>query len=100
MILNENGKGSNSSEHNQQIEFPVTYILKVIIDINLSEYQPDIPIRELLHNNKIAHKWIGEKKSEKNNYLSYSIEITLIDRDSMDRLYSGLKTIKSVKLAI
>jgi putative lipoic acid-binding regulatory protein len=100
MILNENGKDKADSRSEQQIVFPVTYVLKVIIDVNSAGDQPDIPIRELLHNQNINFRWVGEKKSGKNNFLSYSIEITLLDKSVMDRLYVGLKTIKSVKLAI
>lgn len=102
MILNGNGRetGTQNGITEPQIHFPVTYIMKVIVDIKLSDGYPDVPVREILENLNIDYKWISEKKSGKNNFLSYSIELTLPNRESMQRLYEGLKTIKSIKLAI
>lgn len=102
MNLNGNGIEDNTSNNHfePKIDFPVTYILKVVVDVNHPGSNPEILVKELLKQQQIAYRWVGEKKSGKNNFQSYSIEITLISRESMQRLYSGLKTIKSVKLAI
>jgi len=49
---------------------------------------------------KIRHNYQSKKVSSKGAYISFTYEITLVSRQQMDELYTGLKKIKAIKFAL
>lgn len=100
MNISHNGNKDVGSSSKQEIIFPIKYVLKIIVDTKIADNKTVNEIADLFDQLNINHDWLHEKPSNKNNFLSYSVEITLIDKNTMDNLYLGLKRIKAIKLAI
>lgn len=85
---------------NQEINFPVSYVLKVVVTQNMRPEQHQGLIEEILERKKIPFRFEDVKPSNKGTYLSFSVFITLIDKNQMDELYLELKTLPWIKMAL
>ncbi len=84
----------------QEIEFPVTYVLKVVVTNNMTEEHHKQLISEILLRKKIPFNFESTKPSTKGTYLSFSIMVTLLDKKQLEELYAELKTLPWIKMAI
>lgn len=100
MIISQNGNKVLGSASQQELDFPLKYVLKIIVDTKIADDKTVKDIEYLFAQLKINNNWLYTKPSNKNNFLSYSVEITLPDKNTMNNLYIGLKKIKAIKLAI
>ncbi|MDA3943907.1 MAG: DUF493 domain-containing protein [Bacteroidetes bacterium] len=93
---------SNGKPHpdSGEIEFPVSYEIKIIVTVERSVIITKDDIESLFHQIKTPYKFIQEKPSKKGNYSSLTYSITLLNQAHMDELYSGLNKIEAIKLAI
>jgi len=83
-----------------EVEFPVSYEIKIIVTMLRSVIVIKDDIENLFHQIKTPYKFLNGKPSKKGNYTSLTYQITLLNKQHMDELYSGLKTIEDIKLAI
>jgi len=90
----------NDSFKGQQIEFPVSYVLKVIVDTNSCGTAPESEIVEILKGLDLRFGKFSSKASNKNNFVSYSIPVTLQFAEQMQLMYEKLKSLPGIKLAI
>lgn len=95
-------KNSNPEQNfkDQEIIFPVSYFLKVVVTQNMSVERHTELIEEILLRKKIPYRFDDLKRSKEGTYLSFSIFITLIDKLQMDELYSDMRTLPWIKLAL
>ncbi len=84
----------------QEIIFPVSYVLKVVVTQNMSPERHGTLIEELLNKKNIPYRFEEVKESAKKTYLSFSISITLTDKNQMNELYNDLKTMPWIKMAL
>lgn len=89
-----------SNGKQEQIEFPVSYEIKIIVKMLRSVIIIKDDIENLFHLVKTPYNFLTEKPSKKGNYTSLTYQITLLNKQHMDELYSGLKLIEDIKLAI
>ncbi len=90
----------NNPLENQEIIFPVTYVLKVVVTQNMSAEHHQSLIEELLSREKVPFRFIDVKHSGKGTYLSFSFQVTLTDRAHMTALYVALRGLPWIKMAI
>lgn len=95
--------GSHNKEmvpNDSKIDFPISYTLKVVMvyDKDIEKHQQDI--EEILLRQKIPFEFQSTKKSSNSNYISFSIRITLLSKVQMDDLYTDLKMLPGIKIAI
>ncbi|MDY0075897.1 MAG: DUF493 domain-containing protein [Bacteroidales bacterium] len=89
-----------SNEEQEQIEFPVSYEIKIIVTLKRSVIIIKDDIENLFHEVKTPYKFLYEKDSKKGTYTSLTYQITLLNKPHMDELYSGLNKIEDIKMAI
>ncbi len=89
-----------SNGKQEQIEFPVSYEIKIIVTLKRSVIIIKDDIENLFHQVKTPYKFLHEKASKKGTYTSLTYQITLLNKAHMDELYGGLRKIEDIKLAI
>ena len=98
---NGNGKFKTVSDfEGKEIDFPVTYHLKTVMEgIEQEESHKDDLVRlfDLL---EIEYVYQSRKISSKGAYISFTYEITLVSKQQMNDLYAGLGKIKAIKFAV
>ncbi len=99
-----NGKGSKKNilgiPKDEEIKFPVSYHLKVVMEDPDDEAKHLETLMEIFQKLDIKFNFHDKKLSSKGNYVSYTYYITLENKSQMDKLYSELKTIKGLKFAM
>jgi putative lipoic acid-binding regulatory protein len=84
----------------EEIVFPVSYVLKVIVTRNITPERHTELIEEILLRKKIPYRFEDTKQSKEGTYLSFSIFITLINKLQMKELYNDLRSLPWIKLAL
>ena len=84
----------------EEIVFPVSYVIKVIVTKNMTPERHSQLIEEILLRKKIPYRFENTKLSKEGTYLSFSIFITLINRLQMKELYGDLRSLPWIKLAL
>jgi len=97
---NGGSKDLNKSIENAEIEFPVTFILKAVMDNLGTDDLNKETIVMVLDNQEIKNKYLNSKKSSKGTYTSYHYEVTLISKLQMETMYEQLKTLPGLKFAL
>lgn len=95
--MDELTKDLNKSE---QISFPVTFELKVIIDTALPEEVNKKNLERILTGLAIPFKPMGLRGSKAGNYSSYTYRVTIIDHPLLKALYEQLRDLPGIKFAI
>ncbi len=96
----ENNSSENQKNGSKKIEFPITYVLKVITNFIKTKEQHQKEIEDIFHRQKVPFDFLIAKKSSKETYISFSIRVTLINKLQMDHLYQELGKLPGVKLAL
>lgn len=92
-----NLKGSNG---NSKLAFPQVLDIKVILDKTASEEQSRAHLKTLLVQLDIPNTNWRTRQSAAGNYISFTIEIILKSDEARKQLYSSLKTLPGIKLAL
>ena len=98
----ENGNGnikSTADIQEQQIDFPVTFKLKAVM-VGTEDDENKQKLTDVFSSNKVDYKFLDKKNSSKGSYASFTYEVTLNNRDQMNKLYEDLKKIKELKFAV
>jgi len=98
--LNGGNHKSDEANNGNKIEFPVTYVLKLVMAHDENNVRQKNQISALLNKENVVHNFKEERPSTKGKYVSYSIMVTLIDELQLKRMYEALKLIPGLKLAI
>jgi putative lipoic acid-binding regulatory protein len=91
---------TNDLNKSEQLSFPVTFELKVIMDATIPDKVNTTNIEGLLNKMNIPKKGLRNRLSEKGRYMSYTYEVTIIDHATLKELYKELKTLPGIKMAI
>lgn len=85
---------------NAKIEFPVSFVLKAVMNTTLSDKVNKDNLEEVLKNLKVKSSFIDSKKSSKGTYISYHYNVKLEDKPQLDKLYADLKMVDGLKFAL
>lgn len=85
---------------NEKIEFPVTYELKLVVTTGIPVVMSKDGAVQIFDDLKIPYTFLKEKLSSNKNYSSLTYRITLIDKLQMEELYTKLKNLPALKMAI
>ncbi len=85
---------------NQELQFPVTYRLKTVLTTTLNEKENKKQLLYVFDELKLRYLYQSKNRSSKGTYVSFTYEITLNDRQTMNRLYELLKRIENLKFAL
>ncbi len=114
-ILNRIEKMSNLQKHrpkdepenntpmrmnDQELSFPVTFRLKVVLTTSLKDTENKEQLINVFNALNIVYLYHGKNRSRKDSYVSFTYEVTLNDRQTMNRLYELLKEIENLKFAL
>lgn len=95
MKIQNNGFGKE-----EKIKFPVRFDLKIIM-ITPADHKENITkLEDILNMLGIAFNNWRNKPSGKGTYTSYTINVYIISQEKLTALYSELKKIPEVKMAI
>jgi len=86
--------------NNEELQFPVTYRLKAVMTAALNDKENKQQLINVFNELNIGYLYQSKSKSSKGAYVSFTYEVTLNDRQTMDRLYALLKEIENLKFAL
>lgn len=96
-----NGNLKNSSElDNKQINFPVTFNLKAVMEGTGSDAENKKKIIAVFTEFGIKNSYQEKKVSSKGTYTSFTFEVTLESKEEMEKLYARLKNVDGLKFAL
>ncbi|MBK9290193.1 MAG: DUF493 domain-containing protein [Bacteroidetes bacterium] len=84
----------------EKIDFPVTYVLKIVLDSHILPLVQKEEMERLFLRVKVPFTFLASKMSSKGNFVSYSVQVTLTDHDQMHLLYNDLRTLPGIKFAL
>lgn len=91
---------TNCSGGNEIIKFPVQFDLKIIMTTP-SNHQDNVDSLEaVLRNLSIDFSNWRHKISDKGAYTSYTVNVLIISQSILTQLYTDLKNVPGVKLAL
>lgn len=86
--------------NNEELAFPVTYQLKAVMTTALNDTDNKQQLINIFNKLDIKYLYQRKNKSSKGAYVSFTYEVTLNDRQTMNRFYALLKEIKNLKFAL
>lgn len=86
--------------NNQELSFPVTFRLKVVLTTSLTDTENKEQLTNIFNALNIGYLYYGKNRSRKGSYVSFTYEVTLNNRQTMTRLYALLKEIENLKFAL
>ena len=87
-------------EQSEQISFPVTFNLKIIMDATIPEEQNIKNIEEVLDDLEIPKKSMGKRLSSSGRYMSFTYEVMIREHPILKALYKNLKSLPGIKFAV
>ena len=84
----------------KKILFPVIYDLKVIMDSLSTEEKHRNDLSKIFLELDIPFKNWRSKLSSKKTYVSFTVKVKINSQSTLDKLYSEIKKLDSVKMAI
>lgn len=102
VTLPENGGAKNGKTlmDKAEIEFPVTFQLKAVLDTTSTDEQNKEKLSHVFTNLKIKNNYVNSKTSSKGTYISYHYQVTLISKLQLETLYDNLKSVPGLKFAL
>lgn len=91
---------NNAFGNNQKIKFPVRFDLKVIMNTPEDHTQNISKLEFVLNTLDIAYQNWRQKPSGKGTYTSYTVNVYIISQEKLTHLYTDLKRIPEIKMAI
>lgn len=87
-------------DKDEKIVFPVTYVLKIVLDTHILPLFQKEEMERLFLRVKVPFTFLTSRPSSKGNYISYSVQITLTDHEQMKLLYADLRSLPGIKFAV
>ncbi len=100
---NESGKKKTQlpqSMEGKEVNFPVRFSLKAVINAVIGDEENKEHLVNVFKSLEMVHSFQGKKISSKGNYVSYTYEVTVMDKAQMDKLYQMLKNVEGLKFAL
>ena len=85
---------------NDQIQFPVSYVLKVFFEVAAAGDRHLSDLDAVLTEMGISHQASSSTASGKGKYVSVATPVTVKDRETYEKLYKRLQGLDGVKCAI
>ena len=101
--MNKNGNSNGNSAvsfDGKEIEFPVSFQLKAVLVGTENDDDNKEKLVEVFKKLNITYSYHDKKVSSKGAYVSFTYNVTVVDRPQMDALYADLKNIKELKFAV
>jgi len=86
--------------NNQELNFPVTFRLKAVLTTSLNDTENEDQLINIFNMLNIRYSYHGKNRSSKDSYVSFTYEVTLNNRQTMNRLYTLLREIENLKFAL
>ena len=93
--MSDNGKATNP-----EINFPVSFTLKAIMDNLIAEENHQKELKSVLVKLGIDYTSFSSKLSSNEKYISISVGVKVNDRQMFDSLYLELKKVPGIKYAL
>ncbi|HMM12310.1 MAG TPA: DUF493 family protein [Bacteroidales bacterium] len=90
----------NLGSLDDKIIFPVTYVLKIVLDTHMLPMIQKEEMERLFLRVKVPFAFLSSRPSSKGNYVSYSVQVTLTDYEQMTQLYGDLRSLPGIKFAV
>lgn len=84
----------------ETIEFPVQYTLKAVFQVTGPGDRHESGLIAVLTELSVPFGNISRRNSGAGRYISYSVPVTVKDRDVYERLYQRIKGLEGVKFAL
>ena len=98
---NFNGNGKNADPFkDKKIEFPVAFELKAVMIKEGNSVGNKKKLEAVFLKQKVDYRFISEKISSKASYISYTYNVTLINKGQMEKMYDNLKKVEGLKFAL
>lgn len=94
------GNSAPVQMNNQELQFPVIYRLKAVMTATRNVRENKQQLVNVFNELSIGYLFLSKNKSSKGTYVSFTYEVTLNDRQTMNRLYTLLKEIENLKFAL
>jgi Uncharacterized conserved protein len=83
-----------------KLQYPINFDIKLIISAEYPVDSTKSKIDEVFEECHVASVFNNVRASSKGNYLSYSFNVLIIDKEQMDITYESLKEIPGLKFAL
>ena len=100
MSVNKEHRNSNNPFNEEEVEFPVSYDLKVFMDGTIPDEENKVEVARRLYELEIPFSHWEKRLSKKGNYVCFTVSITVEDNNTFESLYKKLGGIPGIKLAI
>ncbi len=97
---NGQGKSTKVIPTDKEIEFPVSFNLKAVMEGTTSDMENKSALEGLFFELHIPYTFKDQKLSSKGTYMSFTYQISLQNREEMNQLYQRLQLIKGLKFAL
>ncbi len=84
----------------KEIEFPVSFILKAVMNAGSSDKVNKDNIEKVLNNLKISNSFTDSKQSSKGTYTSYHYKVNIESKQQLETMYESLKNVEGLKFAL
>ncbi len=91
---------SNNIFEGKEIQFPVIYDLKVVLDTKRTEDENKRNIEAALSQTGLSYQEFSTKVSSKGSYVSYSVSLLVPTKDKFEELYNRVHLLPGIKYAL
>ena len=100
-----NGSGKKKTQlpqsmEGKEIEFPVTFPLKALMDATIEEDTNKERLVHIFKSLAISYVYRDKKISTKGKFVSFTYTITVLDKIQFEELYKMLRKLEGLKFAI
>ena len=93
-------KPTNGQGKPQKIKFPIKYTLKAIFDNSIDKKEHTQHLENMFAKLKIEYGRFSDTLSSNGKYISISVPVKVVNRDTFDKLYEELRKIPGIKYAL
>lgn len=101
--MSKNSEGDQDKENifeNEELQFPVSYDLKVFMDATIPDDKNKNEVASRLYHLEIPFSHWAKRLSSKGKYVCFTVSVTVNDDDTFKKLYRELRSIPGLRLAI
>jgi len=100
-----NGSGKRESQlpmsmQGKQVKFPVTYMLKAVMDATIDDDVNREHLVAVFKNLNMNYLYSGKKISSRGKYVSFTFKITVVNKIQFEKLYAMLRQVEGLKYAL
>jgi len=84
----------------QELQFPVIYDFKVVLDTLRSDEENKKNIESVLSQTGLSYRSFSSKASSKGTYISYTVSIMVPSKEKFSELYQKVQLLPGIKTAL